>query len=115
MRARLVQAILLGIVAELVASGLAYGIYRVCERIPLYALFYVPLHDRIFQPLMVRLGWTSRSVEHLGLCALVALNSLKWAGDILLFQNRRWILAGLLTTLLLAMIFVSISLEGIPI
>ena len=114
MRARLLRALLFGIVAEVVAIGVAYGIYRVCERIPLYVLFYIPVHDRIFLPAIIRLGWTNHGVIYVGEAAMVAVNSLKWAGDILLFQNRRWILGGLLTAFLLAMIFVSISLEGIP-
>ena len=112
MRANLLRAVLLGPVAEFVAIALAYGIYRVVERIPLYALFYVPIYDRIFLPVILRLGWTHHAVDYCGLLALAGINSLKRAGDILLFKNRRWILGGVLTAVLLATVIVSVSLKG---
>jgi len=101
------EIILFGIGAELIAIGLAYGIYRIYDRVPLYALFYVPIYHR--------LGGTNDFAQHLGLCIIAASNSLKWAGDILLFRKRRWILGAILTAFLLATVFVSISLKVVSI
>ena len=107
MRLGALDILLFGIGAELIAIGLAYGIYRIYDRIPLYALFYVPIYHC--------LGWTNDSAHHLGLCIIAASNSLKWAGAILLFRKGRWILGAILTAFLLATVFVSISLKVVSI
>jgi hypothetical protein len=44
---------------------------------------------------------------------VAGVNSLKWAGDILLLQRRRWFFFAFVTALLLATVFVSVTLEGI--
>jgi hypothetical protein len=113
MRAHLLWTLLFGLVAECFAIGCAYGVYRFFERVPLYALFYVPLHDDLIQPLFVRLRWSSRIPDYVSFAMLVVVNSLKWAGDILLLQRRRWISFAFVTALLLGAVFVSISLESI--
>jgi len=107
--------IFLGIAAELIAIALTYGVYAFTERISLYAIFYVPVFDRLILPALPDVAAATKPLIFTVYIILVLINSLKWAGCIVLFQRGWRILGAAFAALLVATIVISVSLKGLGI
>jgi hypothetical protein len=104
-----VKALWAGLGAELCAAGSAYGIFLGWHRMPLYALFYVPIVDHFIQPALEAVPMlNNRGVFLVAFAILFLANAAKWAGCYWLMRHERWIIAGCLCLIFVAMVIWSI-------
>lgn len=104
------KTVLAGVLAEFIAIGCGYAILSQWHRMPIYALFYLPVVDNLLQPMVGKVPTVNNSMAMTLLAViLVLVNSVKWIYAFRLMTGKWKLLGWIVTLFLVVAVFCSIS------